>query len=76
MGTNKYVMNKIFNKGIVEIYISGSFFNKYDIITTHDNCNYLILDTPKITKWKLFKQFISFGLYKIPNGYKCRQIRK
>ena len=68
-------MGKIFNYGIVMLYISGSFFDKCDIIITHDNCNYLILDTPKITKWKLFKQFISFGLYKIPKGYKCKQIK-
>ena len=68
-------MVKIFNKNIIYIYIGDSWFNKKDIITTCDGYNYKILDTPEITKWKLFKQFISFGLYKIPKSYKCKQIK-
>ena len=37
MGTNNNIMERIFNEGIVIIYISGSFFDKYDIITTIKN---------------------------------------
>jgi len=68
-------MGKYFNKHVAYIYIDGSWFKKSDIITTHNGCSLKIIDTPEVTRWKLFKQFISFGLYKIPKSYKCKPIK-
>ena len=57
----------------VEIFLSDNYFKKGDLIT-YSWGNLKVLQVPGITKWRAFLKFISFGLYKIPKGYKCKMI--
>ena len=63
-------MRKDYN--IVHIMLSDNWFKKGDIIEGQSPLRLLVLRDPIRTKWKLFLQAVSFGLYKISKDYKCK----
>ena len=52
--------------------LSDNWFKKGDIIEGQSPLRLLVLRDPIRTKWKLFLQAVSFGLYKISKDYKCK----
>ena len=61
---------------IIHIEFSDNWFKKGDIIEGQSASRLLVLRDPVKTKWKLFLQKISFGLYKISKDYKCKVLNK
>ena len=57
---------------IVHIMLSDNWFKKGDVIECQSASRLLVLRDPIRTKWKLFLQIISFGLYRISKDYKCK----
>ena len=57
---------------IVHIMLSDNWFKKGDIIEGQLTSRLLVLRDPIKTKWKVFLEYISFGLYKISKDYKCK----
>lgn len=48
------------------IYLNSEWFKKNDIVTTSDNKQWIIIKMYKYTKFKMFLQYITKGLYKCP----------
>ena len=61
-----------YNSNIVHLTLSDNWFKKGDIIDGQSLSRLLVLRDPIKTKWKLFLQIISFGLYRISKDYKCK----
>lgn len=60
------------NYNIIHVVLSDNWFKKGDIIEGQSASKLLVLRDPIRTKWKVFLEYISFGLYKISKDYKCK----